>query len=190
MTNPIDEAYDPNAQWPKREQGRGAEAPYTVREVAKICKVAPRTVEGWLRRGRLKGYKIPNTHTYRIPRERLAEFLRENGMENLLPEEVAAREAQQRADDRKKRLDEIHANLGHLDDIARLYRALHYMATEPDAPDALVTLAVATGRYTLGQLDELRRTLEIVRRAAKRIENSEPLPVGLFDFTKGRNVTP
>src|SRR6266699_2242900 len=45
---------------------------FTTGQVAKICKVAPRTVSKWFDSGRLKGY--------RIPREYLIKFLKEHGM--------------------------------------------------------------------------------------------------------------
>ena len=32
---------------------------FTTGQVAKICKVAPRTVSKWFDSGRLKGYRIP-----------------------------------------------------------------------------------------------------------------------------------
>ena len=53
---------------------------FTTGQVAKICKVAPRTVQKWFDTGRLKGYRIPGGQDRRIPREYLAEFQRENGM--------------------------------------------------------------------------------------------------------------
>lgn len=53
---------------------------FTVGQVAKICKVAPRTVKKWFDSGRLKGYRIPGTQDRRIPREYLIKFLKEHGM--------------------------------------------------------------------------------------------------------------
>lgn len=53
---------------------------FTTGQVAKICKVAPRTVSKWFDSGRLKGYRIPGTDTRRIPREYLIKFLKEHGM--------------------------------------------------------------------------------------------------------------
>ena len=43
---------------------------FTTGQVAKICKVAPRTVSKWFDSGRLKGYRIPD---HRLPIERKAE---------------------------------------------------------------------------------------------------------------------
>src|SRR5262249_23430325 len=49
-------------------------------QVAKICKVAPRTVSKWFDSGRLRGYRIPGSQDRRIPREQLIKFLKEHGM--------------------------------------------------------------------------------------------------------------
>lgn len=53
---------------------------FTVGEVARICKVAPRTVNKWFDSGRLRGYRIPGSQDRRIPREHLIRFLKEHGM--------------------------------------------------------------------------------------------------------------
>ena len=53
---------------------------FTTGQVAKICKVAPRTVSKWFDSGRLKGYRIPGSQDRRIPRENLIKFLKEHGM--------------------------------------------------------------------------------------------------------------
>lgn len=53
---------------------------FTTGQVAKICKVAPRTVSKWFDSGRLKGYRIPGSQDRRIPREYLIKFLKEYGM--------------------------------------------------------------------------------------------------------------
>jgi two-component system, OmpR family, response regulator RpaA len=53
---------------------------FTTGQVAKICKVAPRTVSKWFDSGRLKGYRIPGSQDRRIPREQLVRFLKEYGM--------------------------------------------------------------------------------------------------------------
>ncbi len=52
----------------------------TTGQVAKICKVAVRTVIKWFDSGRLKGYRIPGSFDRRIPREYLIKFLKEHGM--------------------------------------------------------------------------------------------------------------
>lgn len=53
---------------------------FTTGQVAKICKVAPRTVSKWFDSGRLKGYRIPGSQDRRVPREYLIRFLKEHGM--------------------------------------------------------------------------------------------------------------
>src|SRR5947199_7840272 len=53
---------------------------FTTGQVAKICKVAPRTVSKWFASGRLRGYRIPGSQDRRIPREQLIKFLKEHGM--------------------------------------------------------------------------------------------------------------
>ena len=53
---------------------------FTTGQVAKICKVDPRTVSKWFDSGRLKGYRIPGSQDRRIPREYLIKFLKEHGM--------------------------------------------------------------------------------------------------------------
>lgn len=52
----------------------------TTGQVAKICKVAPRTVSKWFDSGRLKGYRIPGSKDRRIPRQNLTKFMQEHGM--------------------------------------------------------------------------------------------------------------
>ncbi len=53
---------------------------FTTGQVAKICKVAPRTVSKWFDSGRLRGYRIPGSQDRRLPREHLLRFLNEHGM--------------------------------------------------------------------------------------------------------------
>ena len=53
---------------------------FTTGQVAKICKVAPRTVGKWFDSGRLVGYRIPGSQDRRIPREHLIRFLKEHQM--------------------------------------------------------------------------------------------------------------
>src|SRR5437763_13080729 len=53
---------------------------FTTCQVAKICKVAPRTVSKWFDSGRLRGYRIPGSQDRRIPRGHLIRFLKEHGM--------------------------------------------------------------------------------------------------------------
>src|SRR5437763_1781525 len=53
---------------------------FTTGQVAKICKVAPRTVSKWFDSGKLRGYRIPGSQDRRIPRDQLIRFLNENSM--------------------------------------------------------------------------------------------------------------
>jgi len=52
---------------------------FTAAEVARICNVAPRTVNKWFDAGRLRGYRIPGTMDRRIPFADLLAFLTEHG---------------------------------------------------------------------------------------------------------------
>ena len=57
---------------------------YTTEQVAKLCKVAPRTVSKWFDSGRLRGYRIPCSQDRRIPHRHLVRFLKEHGMTGIL----------------------------------------------------------------------------------------------------------
>jgi hypothetical protein len=59
---------------------------FSTAQVAKICKVAPRTVSKWFDSGRLKGYRMPDSQDRRIPRHCLIRFLKEYGMEKAAAE--------------------------------------------------------------------------------------------------------
>jgi len=52
----------------------------TTGEVARICKVAPRTVTKWFDSGQLRGYRIPGSKDRRIPANQLLRFMRQNNM--------------------------------------------------------------------------------------------------------------
>ena len=52
----------------------------TTGEVAKICKVAPRTVSKWFDSGHLRGYRIPGSKDRRIPLDHLLRFMRAHGI--------------------------------------------------------------------------------------------------------------
>jgi excisionase family DNA binding protein len=52
----------------------------TTGEVARICKVAPRTVSKWVDTGQLRGYRIPGSRDRRIPLQQLIRFMRAHGM--------------------------------------------------------------------------------------------------------------
>jgi len=48
----------------------------TTGEVARICRVAPRTVSKWVDTGKLRGYRIPGSRDRRIPLPHLIAFMR------------------------------------------------------------------------------------------------------------------
>ncbi len=52
----------------------------TTGEVAKICKVAPRTVSKWFDSGQLRGYRIPGSKDRRIPMNELIIFMEKHGI--------------------------------------------------------------------------------------------------------------
>ena len=52
----------------------------TTGEVARICKVAPRTVTKWFDSGQLRGYRIPGSKDRRIPVNQLLRFMRQNSL--------------------------------------------------------------------------------------------------------------
>jgi len=52
----------------------------TTGEVARICKVAPRTVSKWFDSGQLRGYRIPGSRDRRIPLQHLVRFMRMYGL--------------------------------------------------------------------------------------------------------------
>ncbi len=52
----------------------------TTGEVARICKVAPRTVSKWFDSGELGGYRIPGSKDRRIPRGELLVFMDKHGI--------------------------------------------------------------------------------------------------------------
>lgn len=53
---------------------------FTTGQIAKICKVAPRTVSKWCDTGRLNHYRIPGSMDRRVPREELLKFLKAHNM--------------------------------------------------------------------------------------------------------------
>lgn len=52
----------------------------TTGQVAKICKVAPRTVSKWFDTGQLRGYRIPGSKDRRIPLQQLVRFMKVHGI--------------------------------------------------------------------------------------------------------------
>ncbi len=61
-------------------------AVYTTGQVAKICKLAPRSVVKFFDQGKLKGYRIPGQSDRRIPHASLIRFLKEYGF--TIPESI------------------------------------------------------------------------------------------------------
>jgi two-component system response regulator RpaA len=62
---------------------------FTTGDVARICKVAQRTVTNWTERGQLKFYRIPGSRDRRITRPELAKFITDNGLPaEFLPAEA------------------------------------------------------------------------------------------------------
>lgn len=53
---------------------------FTTGMVAKLCRVAPRTVSKWFDSGRLKGYRIPGSNDRRISRQDLIKFMLSNNL--------------------------------------------------------------------------------------------------------------
>jgi two-component system response regulator RpaA len=56
---------------------------FTTGQIARLVRVAPRTVSKWFDSGRLQGYRIPGTADRRIPEASLAKFLAEHGMPTI-----------------------------------------------------------------------------------------------------------
>ena len=52
----------------------------TTGDVARLCKVAPRTVSKWFDSGRLRGYRIPGSRDRRIPLQQLVRFMKVHGI--------------------------------------------------------------------------------------------------------------
>lgn len=61
---------------------------YTTGRTAKICRVAARTVSKWIDAGRLKGHRLPGSLDRRVNGAHLLAFMRENGMDALIPTEL------------------------------------------------------------------------------------------------------
>ncbi|UTW07522.1 response regulator [Pseudomonas benzenivorans] len=61
----------------------------TSRQAAELCGVSFRTVIRWIERGLLQAYRLPGRGDYRVPRQELELFMRENAIplpgESLLP---------------------------------------------------------------------------------------------------------
>lgn len=52
----------------------------TTGQVARICRVAPRTVSKWFDTGQLRGYRIPGSKDRRIPKAQLIRFMKAHGI--------------------------------------------------------------------------------------------------------------
>lgn len=52
----------------------------TTGQVARICRVAPRTVSKWFDSGQLRGYRIPGSKDRRIPLQQLIRFMKAHGI--------------------------------------------------------------------------------------------------------------
>lgn len=64
---------------------------FTTGQVARLCRVAPRTVCKWFDSGRLRGYRLPGSNDRRFPREALIQFLKANGFPGLAELEAEAK---------------------------------------------------------------------------------------------------
>ena len=54
----------------------------TTGQVARVCRVAPRTASKWIDSGRLKGYHVPGSADRRVLYEDLRRFIDEHGLPN------------------------------------------------------------------------------------------------------------
>lgn len=89
----------------------------TTGQVARICRVAPRTVSKWFDRGQLTGYKIPGSRDRRIPVRQLVSFMKEHGMPT--DELEAATSLTLLIAGPGDRTDEIASAIGGRSDVAR-----------------------------------------------------------------------
>ncbi|MBX9656608.1 response regulator [bacterium] len=120
---------------------------FTTGQVAKICKVAPRTVSKWFDSGRLVGYRIPGSQDRRIPREHLIRFLKEHQMPLGELEEEAYSKILIIGTDRML-IERLHGMLPEVDDYKVQIAHSGFEAgiqAESFHPDAMV-LDLAMGR--------------------------------------------
>lgn len=120
---------------------------FTTGQVAKICKVAPRTVSKWFDSGRLVGYRIPGSQDRRIPREHLIRFLKEHQMPLGELEEEAYSKVLIIGTDRMM-IERLHGMLPEADDYkVQLAHSGFEAGIQAEAfhPDAIV-LDLAMGR--------------------------------------------
>jgi excisionase family DNA binding protein len=144
---------------------------FTTGQVAKICKVAPRTVSKWFDSGRLVGYRIPGSQDRRIPREHLIRFLKEHQMPLGELEEEAYSKVLIIGTDRMM-IDRLHGMLPEADDYKVQIAHSGFEAgiqAESFHPDAIV-LDLAMGRS---------EGLQIVSNLRKNMNYDDVVIIGL-----------
>jgi excisionase family DNA binding protein len=144
---------------------------FTTGQVAKICKVAPRTVSKWFDSGRLVGYRIPGSQDRRIPREHLIRFLKEHQMPLGELEEEAYSKILIIGTDRMM-IERLHGMLPEADDYKVSVAHSGFEAgiqAESFHPDAIV-LDLAMGRS---------ESLQIVQNLRKNTNYDDVIIVGL-----------
>lgn len=144
---------------------------FTTGQVAKICKVAPRTVSKWFDSGRLVGYRIPGSQDRRIPREHLIRFLKEHQMPLGELEEEAYSKILIIGTDRMM-IDRLHGMLPEADDYKVNVAHSGFEAgiqAESFHPDAIV-LDLGMGRS---------ESLQIVQNLRKNTNYDDVIIVGL-----------
>ncbi|MFH0962874.1 MAG: response regulator [Planctomycetota bacterium] len=73
---------------PRVDGDRGV---YTTGQIAKICRVSPKTVKKWFDAGKLPGYRIPDSGDRRVRRDTLLDFMKQYGFPTDLLEGDRAR---------------------------------------------------------------------------------------------------
>ncbi|MBY0586571.1 response regulator [bacterium] len=144
---------------------------FTTGQVAKICKVAPRTVSKWFDSGRLVGYRIPGSQDRRIPREHLIRFLKEHQMPLGELEEEAFSKVLIIGTDRMM-IDRLNGMLPEADDYKVQIAHSGFEAgiqAESFHPDAIV-LDLAMGRS---------EGLQIVSNLRKNMNYDDVVIIGL-----------
>lgn len=68
-------------------------AVYTTGQIARLLRVAPRTVSQWIDKGHLKGYRLPGSQDRRVLRTHLIVFLANREMPPLEDFEALGAEA-------------------------------------------------------------------------------------------------
>ena len=71
----------------EERQDRMRRTVLTTSQVARICQVAPRTVQKWFDKNFIRGYRLPASRDRRIPVEELIRFMQEYNIP--LPEAFA-----------------------------------------------------------------------------------------------------